>query len=82
LTESVAKGIRAMPVICNHPNFWVVLHLDGFKAHVMTHAAQATFRRHQILVVKENSDSSQVNQAFDQDPAKTAKSENRRWYCV
>jgi hypothetical protein len=80
--ERLAKGIRDMPVIRDHPSFWVVLHLDGFKAHVMTYAAQQVFWEHKILVVKENSHSSQVNQAFDQACAKRAKAENRRWYCA
>jgi hypothetical protein len=30
--------------------------------------------------MKENADSSQVNQAFDQHVAKAAKSGQRRWY--
>jgi hypothetical protein len=77
--EKLAKGIRAMPVIVDYPEFWLVLHLDGYKSHVMTYPAQAIFRRYRILVVKENSDSSQINQAYDQEPAKKGKGENRRW---
>ena len=79
IVPELVKGIRAMPVIRDHPNFWVILHLDGFKSHVMTLKAQMMFRHHRILVVKENSHSSQINQAFDQAPAKAAKAENRRW---
>jgi uncharacterized membrane protein YgcG len=79
VVERLALGIRAMPVIVDHPLFWVVLHLDGFKSHVMTEAGQKILYGHRILVVKENSHSSQVNQAFDQDPAILAKKENRRW---
>ena len=77
--EELARGIRQMPVIKDHPNYWVILHLDGFKSHVMTYAAQMMFRRYKIMVVKENSHSSQINQAFDQAPAKQAKAETRRW---
>jgi hypothetical protein len=43
--EKLAKGIRAMPVIVDYPEFWLVLHLDGYKSHVMTYPAQAIFRR-------------------------------------
>jgi hypothetical protein len=32
----LASNIRDMPVVKDHPNWWVVLHLDGFKSHVMT----------------------------------------------
>ena len=45
----------------------------------MTYEAQATFRQYKILVVKENAHSSQINQAFDQDPAKKGKQELRYW---
>lgn len=38
--EKLAKGIRQMPVIKDHPDFWVVKHLDGFKSHVMTYEVQ------------------------------------------
>jgi hypothetical protein len=48
----LAQGIRNMPVIRDHPEMVVVLHLDGFKAHVMTYAAQLIFREHNIMVVK------------------------------
>ena len=60
--EPLASGIRGMSVIKHYPNFWIVLYLDGFKSHVMTYRAQDIFWKHKILVVKENSDSSQVNQ--------------------
>ena len=78
MAEKLAKGIRQMPVIKEHPDYWVVLHLDGFKSHVMTYRAQATFRQYKILIVKENGHSSHVNQVFDQDCAKQGKSELRR----
>ena len=82
LALKLSKGIRQMAVIRDHPALWVVLHLDGFKSHVMTHKAQQIFRDNKILVVKENAHSSQVNQAFDQAPAKQGKSELRRWLPV
>ena len=75
----LAQGIRNMPVIRDHPEFWVILHLDGFKSHVMTYEAQQILYDHKILVVKENSQSSHVNQAYDQEPAKKGKAEDRRW---
>ena len=68
--EPLAKGIRAMPVIRDHPDFWVVLLLDGYAAHVMTFIAQLIFLNYKILVVKETSGTSHVNQAYDQAPAK------------
>jgi hypothetical protein len=70
--ERLATGMRALPSIKDHPTLWLVLHLDGFKSHVMTYEAQAIFRKHRILVVKENSHSSQVNQVFDKVHARIA----------
>ena len=43
MAEEVAKGIRAMPVIKDHSDWWVRLVLDGFGSHfsdeVNTHPA-------------------------------------------
>jgi hypothetical protein len=47
----LAKGIRNMPVIRDHPLMWVLLHLDGYKSHVMTFLANLIFRDHCIMVV-------------------------------
>jgi hypothetical protein len=79
IAEPLAKGIRAMPVIKHYPDFWVVLHFDGCKSHIMTHHAQKMFYNHNIICVKENSHSSQINEAFDKDPAKKSKAEDKRW---
>jgi hypothetical protein len=76
IAEPLTKGIRAMSVIKDHPDFWVVLHFDGFKSHVMTHHTQKMFYNHQILCVKENSHTSQINQAFDKYPVKKSKAED------
>jgi hypothetical protein len=76
--KQLAAGIRAMDVIRDHPEWWVVLHLDGFKSHVMTYEAQQTFHDAKILIVKENAHSSQVNQSFDQDVAKKSKAGSKQ----
>ena len=78
----LANGIRMLPVVRDHPTWWFILHLDGFKSHVMTYAAQQVFYDHRILVIKENAHSSQINQAFDRDPAKDSKRGLRRWLPV
>ena len=65
------KTIRNMPVIRDHPTWWVKLYLDGFGAHVDSLKSQQAFTNGRILVVKENSNSSQVNQAFDKHAFKT-----------
>jgi hypothetical protein len=69
----LCKGIRQMPVIKEHPTWWVVLSLDGFGSHVNVHKAQEIFSQHKILVIKEEGDTSHVNQAYDQQVAKADK---------
>ncbi len=53
VAPSLAKGIQAMPVICGHPNWWVVLTLDGFSSHVNVSSALEVIAQHKIFAVKE-----------------------------
>ena len=69
----LSKGIRKMPIICEHPNWWVVLTLEGFGSHVNVTEAQKVFHEHKIFVVKEEGDTSAVNQPYDQSVAKADK---------
>jgi hypothetical protein len=56
----LAKYIRRLPVVRDHPDWWFRLHLDGLTAHeAMAHANQIFFL-FKILIVIENSHSSQV----------------------
>ena len=70
LVPQLCTGIREMPVIKDHPEWWVVLSLDGFGSHVNVHSAQKVFYDHRIFVIKEEGDTSHVNQAYDQFVAK------------
>ena len=73
LTRSVCQGIREMPVIRDHPDWWVVKTLDGFKSHVNSPEALQVYWDHKILLIKEEGDSSHVNQPFDRLVAKADK---------
>ena len=53
LTPRLIEGIRAMPVVCDHPDWWVRLSLDGFKSHVNSAASMQAFRDAKITIVKE-----------------------------
>ena len=66
-------GIRQMPVIKEHPNWWCMFSLDGFGSHVNVNEAHKIFEAYKIMVVKEEGDTSQVNQAYDQLTAKEDK---------
>jgi hypothetical protein len=73
LVPTLCKGIRAMPVICDHPDWWLMLSLDGFSSHINVHESLKVFAENKMLIVKEEGDTSQVNQAYDQNVAKADK---------
>ena len=66
----LADGIRKMPFICDHPSWWVVVSLDGFESHVNVYVAQEAFYQRKIHILKEEGDTSHINQAYDQSVAK------------
>lgn len=72
LAPQLCKGIRKMETVKDHPDWWVTLTLDGFGSHLEEEALQV-FAAHNILVVKEEGDTSHINQAYDQSVAKTDK---------
>ena len=74
IAEPLAKGIQAMPVFKDHPDWWCYLSLDGFGSH-LSPVALEVFAKYKILVSKEEGDTSQVSQAYDQHVAKADK----RW---
>jgi hypothetical protein len=78
--ESYAKAIRNMdPVIKENPNWWVELHVDGFKSKVNTLKGQEVLRAYKIVVIQSPSHTSHVTQGFDKTPGKASKSHQREW---
>ena len=73
MAEETAAGIRAMPVICDNPNWWVIKIIDGFGPHTSSVEAMKIYAKHKILLVKEEGDTSHVCQAYDQKVAKDDK---------
>ena len=57
----------------------MVLTLDGFESHYMSHKALLTLHNAKILVVKEFSHTSQALQPFDDRPALASKSHLATW---
>ncbi|KAJ1449690.1 hypothetical protein M885DRAFT_590330 [Pelagophyceae sp. CCMP2097] len=53
MAKHQVAGIRAMPVIYDNPDWWVTLIVDGSGPHIMR--------------IKEEGDSSHVNQSYDHD---------------
>jgi hypothetical protein len=66
---ALALGSRQMPVIYDHPNWWVCMTIDGFGSHVSVHIALKIFNDHHILIVKEEADISLLNQSYAQHVA-------------
>lgn len=77
ITPSIVKGIRSMPFIKDNPQWWVVEIFDGFGAHLSSLDAMQQRHDAKILALKEEGDSSHVNQAYDKYVAKADKSGKR-----
>ena len=73
LSTIIAKGISEIPVIRGHPDWWVSLSIDGFGYHMNVDAANENFTKLNIWIVKEEADTSQTCQEYDQLQAKKDK---------
>jgi len=69
LVPEFAKGMRSMPVVKDHPHWWMTITCDGFGSHLIDKANEL-FAKHKIQIVKEEGDTSQVNQSHDQNVTK------------
>ena len=74
MTKKMCEGIRAMPVIKDHEDWWCLMSVDGFGSH-LSPAALEIFARFNILMIKEEGDTSHMCQAYDQEVARSDK----RW---
>ena len=50
-----------------------MLSLDGYSSHINVHESLKVFTDYKIFIVKEEGDTSQVNQAYDQVVARSDK---------
>jgi hypothetical protein len=62
----------AMPVVCQYPDWWFTLLFDGFGSHLGTEALKI-FAEYKIHCAKEERDSSDTDQAYNQLVAKADK---------
>ena len=76
--KAMAPGIRAMPTIKDHPEWWACLTFDGFKSHVNVNEALQVFSDANIRAVKEEAGTSHVNQPYDQETAQADKRASRQ----
>ncbi len=69
-------------VICDHPDWWCVVSLDGFTSHLNVVEALNAFAGHKILGINEEGDTSAMNQPYDQAMAKSNKRAIREYVDV
>eukprot|EP00957_Ditylum_brightwellii_P150610 11467645-Ditylum_brightwellii.AAC.1 len=64
--KKIAPAIQEMDVIKDHPDWEACSTYDGLKSHVNVTEALELFAAHKMTIVKEESGSSDTNQAYDQ----------------
>ena len=69
VVNELAPALQKMPVVKDHPDWWLLLTYNGFKSHVNVTEALEKFHMHKIRVVKEEAGTSHVNQAYNQAQA-------------
>jgi hypothetical protein len=73
----VVDGYRQLDIIKDNPDWWMLELLDGFGSHVNCHEANMHRWQHKVLSLKEEGDSSHINQAYDRFTAKNDKQVHR-----
>ena len=67
-----------LQVVRDHPDWPVVLTMDGFGAHVRVGEALEEFKLNNVWAVKEEADTSHVNQSYDNQVALNDKRDQKR----
>ena len=75
MAPAFVKGLHDMHVVNNYPYLWMAITLDSFRSHLVGYALKL-FADHKILIVKEEGDTSQMCQAYDNEVAKSDKRHN------
>jgi hypothetical protein len=66
-------GYRLLDIVKDNPDWWMLELLDGFGSHVNCHEANMYRWQKKVLSLKEEGDSSHINQAYDRFTAKNDK---------
>jgi len=72
-SEAIVRGYRSLPYVKENEEWLMVELLDGFKSHENVLAAHELRRDNKIRSLKEESNTSHVNQGYDQLTAKSDK---------
>ena len=77
IITKLCKSIWRQEIIRDHPDWWVLLSLDGFTSHVKVLNAHEIFSELIIMVIKEEGNTSHVCQAYDKQVSKDDKTHMR-----
>ena len=69
ITPKMVSGLRNMPIVRDMPHWWMIHVVDGFGPHTTSLEAMRVYADAKILLIKEEGDSSHVNQAYDRAPS-------------
>lgn len=78
MTPKLVEGYRNLPYIKENPQWWCLEIFDGFGPHLNNYEALKMREDAKILSIKEEGDSSQVNQAYDKEAARSDKRQQRQ----
>ena len=73
MTTKLIEGYRSLPYVKYNPQWYVMENFYGFGSHCMNHTALEMRLDANIISIKEEGDSSSVNQAYDKEVTKTEK---------
>lgn len=74
IAPKMIEGIRSMDIISGNPQWWVLKIVDGFGSHTADWKVMKLYADAKIELIKEEADSSHINQAYDKYVAKNDKS--------
>ena len=73
IAPKMIEGIRSMDIISGNPQWWVLKIVDGFGSHTADWKVMQLYADAKIELIKEEADSSHINQAYDKYVAKNDK---------
>ena len=73
MTPKLVKGYCDLPIIRDNPQWYCVDIFDGFAAHLSNYDALKMRADALIILIKEEGDSSSINQAYDKLVARSDK---------
>jgi type II secretory pathway component PulJ len=73
MADNIVTGYRSLPIVRDNPSWWMIEIFDGFGAHLNNLPALKKRVINKILSLKEEGDSSSINQAYDKNMAREDK---------